>query len=176
MFRQILLYIILGSFLFFFIYAIVVSSRDIKIENKKVSFVIFNSRTYDLKNGIYTFFYLDKKYEIMDIYYNTWVFGDKFKLEYNFKKPDENKILFEEPVFLDSEPTVKTTGTISKIVTFGNDWIIFNYKVGNQIYERVQIIPEDYTKKHNIKLGDKFVVVFWLKNFQRAIIYLSSPK
>ncbi len=104
--------------------------------------------------------------------------GEKYLIEYDSLYPDKRKLYREKPVFLQDEKTKFTVGTI--VDCHKKDELIgFKYKVNSieKEFEKVQILGLGNPVKKYPQLvnGAKFVVEYWERNPQRAIIYINRP-
>lgn len=99
------------------------------------------------------------------------VVGDKFKLEYDSLNSEDAKILFEEPLFLPSEKTDDTEGTLREV---HKTYCLYSY-YHNREFKKIQYYKEGTVEKYNLKKGDTFEVDFVIGFPTRAIIYFNKP-
>ena len=127
----------------------------------------------------------DKKYE-SPVGFNVYglVIGDKFIVKYLHENPSEFIVLSWKPVFAEPEKDeiIETSGEIARTYRFKywgdepHSGITFNYYVEGVKFKREQHLPPNYKSIYpNLSKGQKFKVLYWKKNPQRAIIYLNEP-
>jgi hypothetical protein len=101
--------------------------------------------------------------------------GDKYEALYDSSNCRHVKILFERPVFSDTEIVGVTTGEIYEVAPFFLDlYVKFKYSVGERMYERLQYLEDK--KYPEVKKGAKFPVKYWVENPKRSIIYIEKNK
>jgi len=114
------------------------------------------------------------------------ILGEKFLVVYEKEDPNKNIVLEHAPVFLKHEKYQESIGAVirifnpvfnnSKNIFKTNYYIDFKYQVNGKIYKRTQGLPNNYEKKYGkIEAGQKYIVRYWIKNPNRAIIYLDQP-
>lgn len=103
----------------------------------------------------------------------TMVEGEKFKVIYDSIDPHINKLLLEEPVFLNGEKTAETTGIIDDI---SNKACSYYYFVGMDKIKKVQYYYRGTDEKYpGLKKGARFQVDYDPNYPKRAIIYFDRP-
>ncbi len=122
-----------------------------------------------------------KKYQAFDgTRFYGMVIGDKFKILYDPLNPEKFKTKSWEPVFLEDEETIEVTGEITKVndhTWWSKGKILFTYQVDGKFFKRGQHLAPNYKEYYpNLKEGNKYLVRYWVKNPQRAIIYLDKPQ
>ncbi len=110
--------------------------------------------------------------------YRGMVLGDRFNILYDPSNPESFKIIRWEPVFVEEEETVQSTGKLIKVTKeswmfFGS--VIFTYQVGKKIYNRKQFLNPNLKNYEVMEIGNKYVIRYWIHDPQRAIIYLDKP-
>ena len=88
------------------------------------------------------------------------------------------------PVFTEDETYFETTARILEIYeldffsgTESYPEVEFTYFVGNNKFDRLQLLPRDYKKKYpNLKIGQEYNVKVWNKDSRRAILELNKIK
>jgi len=111
------------------------------------------------------------------------VLGDKYLIKYNPDNPKQIKEYAWNVGFLKTEKTVEAVGIINSIssanLIFGRAkdmQIVFTYTVNDKEYQRSQDLQPDYKEKYpNLSEGQKYKVLYWDKNPQRAVLYLDKP-
>jgi hypothetical protein len=111
------------------------------------------------------------------------VIGDKYLIKYNPDNPKQIKEYTWNVGFLKTEKTVGTFGIINGIsstnLIFERDkdmQIVFTYTVNGKEYQRSQDLQPDYKEKFpNLLVGQRYKVLYWDKNPQRAVLYLDKP-
>src|SRR5690625_1071704 len=131
------------------------------------------------------FYWVDgKKYEVNGHFNpNGKTIGDKYLIKYNPDNPEQIKEYTWNVGFLTTEKTEETVGVIgsidSKYIDFGRTkviWIGFTYVVNGEKHKRTQHLQPDYKEKYpNLSEGQKYKVLYWDKNPQRAVLYLDKP-
>src|SRR5690625_985294 len=131
------------------------------------------------------FYWVDgKRYEVNSYFdANGKAIGDKYLIKYNPDNPKQIKEYTWNVGFLTTEKTEESVGVIenidSKRIDFGRtrvSWISFDYTVNGKIYQRTQDLQPDYKEKYpNLSEGQKYKVLYWAKNPQRAVLYLDKP-
>ena len=125
-----------------------------------------------------------KRYEVNSYFdANGKAIGDKYLIKYNPDNPEQIKEYTWNVGFLTTEKTEEAVGVIenidSKHIDFGRSkvsWISFNYTVNRKTYQRTQDLQPDYKEKYpNLLAGQKYKVLYWDKNPQRAVLYLDKP-
>lgn len=110
------------------------------------------------------------------------VIGDKYLIKYNPDNPKQIKEYTWNVGFLKTEKTVETVGIINSIsstnLIFERDkdmQIVFTYTVNGKEYQRSQDLQPDYKEKFpNLSKGQKYKVLYWVENPQRAVLYLDN--
>lgn len=108
--------------------------------------------------------------------YKSQIVGDKYIIYYN-DVTDRTRIMYHQPIFLDTENTKSTKGKIvSAHPWYSSNYVKFEYKVNGTKYLRLQRISEDFESKYpNVKKGQKYLVKYWMKNPQRSIMNFDEP-
>ena len=138
-------------------------------------------------NAIVKFIINGKEYEkwIGSSKYESNVIGEKYMVVYESKKPEQNIVLTYQPIFNKEEVTKETKGMITRLFRFSwnkneyipNYGIEFEYEANGEKFTKSQSLLKDFKKKYpNLKEGNTYLVRYWVKNPQRAIIYLNQPK
>jgi hypothetical protein len=128
------------------------------------------------------FYWVDgKRYEVNGSFgVNGKVIGDKYLIKYN---PEQIKEYTWYVSFLTTEKTVEAVGIINSISSANlifertmDMQIVFTYTVNDKEYQRSQDLQPDYKEKRpNLSAGQKYKVLYWDKNPQRAVLYLDKP-
>lgn len=131
------------------------------------------------------FYWVDgKRYEVNGSFNaNGKVIGDKYLIKYNTDNPKQIKEYTWNVGFLTTENTEETVGIVEGIwsmnILFNRDedmGITFFYTVNGKKYERTQRLQPDYKEKFpNLSKEQKYKVLYWDKNPQRAVLYLDKP-
>ncbi|MCH4554132.1 hypothetical protein [Aestuariibaculum lutulentum] len=125
-------------------------------------------------SAVATYIVNDKEYSVS--IEESYVYEEKFQLEYNRDNPSENKIYRELPVFQEGELVNYTVG---KLVSY-NSWffrnMVYKFWIEDRFYVEGQYQEEDSNTKYtNVEEGQLFVVEYWLDNPKRSIIHLDKP-
>lgn len=105
--------------------------------------------------------------------------GETFVISYNPENPEQFKVQGHKPVFLPGEETIRTIGTIIKVVTFGVKipCVMFEYTVldnGKRI-KREQILMVNFEELFpDLKPGNVYEMEYWVNDPGRAVIYLDK--
>jgi len=110
-----------------------------------------------------------------------WVpIHEKYLLKYDTlhpENPESAEVIRECPVFLPGEVTNYTYGTLKKIHK-SYELFDFEYTISGKKYERPQFLGIGNPVKNHPQLvnGAEFLVEYWTKNPERAILYIDKPK
>jgi hypothetical protein len=117
-----------------------------------------------------------KKYYILDYNtYTTYVLGDKFVLLYDSLKPSKYSLITKSPLFLQNENTRKVTGKVVEVSSVDCKFK-YSYELDSGVYNHTRYQQLDYKKKYSdVKVGNEYLVEYWVDNPLRAIIYPDQP-
>ena len=128
---------------------------------------------------VYEYSCNENKHTYRGIYNHTWIYGDKFKILVDKQDCENVKILVEEPVFIEGEESIESTGIITEEkqdAFLVKPYVVFQYIVNGTNYTRLQYLPNDAKETiDNVVDIKKCKIRYWKENPQRAIIYLSNP-
>lgn len=160
------------------IWAIVYSFSEPAISDGYSTYAVikeFKSKPGSGRNSVFEYNVDGKTYDFWGYYNNTLIIGDKFIIECDDKKPEKSKIYIDKPLFLGNEKTIKTTGKITRVKNYSKKAVYFEYVANGGLYTRIQCLPDNYKKLYSdITEGGEYLVEYWSKNPQRAIIYLDK--
>jgi hypothetical protein len=108
------------------------------------------------------------------------IIHEKFLLKYDTLypvDPEHCKFMLEHPVFIPGEVTGYTYGTLKKL-SGRHQGFEFTYTVLGKEYEKTQELAlVDMVRNHpQMVNGAEFLVEYWVKNPDRAILYMDKPK
>lgn len=106
--------------------------------------------------------------------------GEKYLLKYDKLHPENQEdanIVTEHPVFLPSEVTNYTYGTLIK-VSERQSVLKYKYTILGKEYETEQYLADGDAVRNHPQLvnGAEFLVEYWVKNPERVILYMDKPK
>jgi len=104
--------------------------------------------------------------------------GEKFEILYDSTDCTNQELLQYKPVFVDGEQTIRITGSV-RTLDLTDKTVRFKYEVEKdgvkRGYEKDQRLPKDFQKQYpGLEIGKQYEVEYWIKNPQRAIIYLDK--
>ncbi len=157
-------------------------SCTVTIPRQKETYAVI-IKPYHISNVMETdFAYYVKghEYTVDGNYRSYYVKGEKYKLLYDSLNPYKCDVVQNTPLFLPSEKTKKTIG---KVTCLGKYFCEYEYNdelsdnTGADFYfKRSQDLPYDYKIKYpNLKLGQEYLVEYWVNDYRRSIIYLDKP-
>ena len=130
--------------------------------------------------ALYVYYIRHERYEYKAPLIYGLVVGDKCLLEYDSLYLNKKHLMRENPIFLANEKTKFTTGTLIRVHK-NYELINYIYKIHTANkdveYERVQDLGLGNPIKNHPQLvnGATFLVEYWEKNPQRAILYIDKP-
>ena len=148
-------------------------------ERKKVTVATIEDFVHGMHASSYVscVFYINRqRYEYRAYPTFGMTYGEKYLIEYDSLYTDKQILYREKPVFLPDEKTKFTIGTLVRVHK-NYELIGFNYKVNSieKEFEKVQILDRQVKNYPQLVNGAKFVVEYWERNPQRAIIYIDRP-
>jgi hypothetical protein len=165
----------LGGFFYSLIYTSFSEPENIKNACKSVASLYKKSKAAKGYNAIYIYNVSGIKYEYSTTYEDINYIGQNYNIIYDKTNPTNARLIFEEPMFMKDEVTVKTTATVIKLQTeiFSKKAIlvVFNYMVGSIKYNTYQYSDWD---KYNVKVGDKCELEYLEDNPAICIIHLDK--
>ena len=125
-------------------------------------------------SAVATYVVDDKKFSVS--IEESYVYGEKFQLEYNQDNPSESKIYRDLPVFQKDESTNYTIGRLISYDSWFFRDMVYKFWIENRFYGKCQYQENDSSSRYpNVKEGQLFVVEYWLENPKRSIIHLDKP-
>lgn len=171
---------------YFAITDIFFDSENINVDdsNWKETYATLYRYGYGRGSVSMVYYWVDgKRYEVNSYFdANGKAIGDKYLIKYNPDNPKQIKEYIWYVSFLTTEKTEETVGMVediwSKNIEFGRvkrNGISFVYTVNGKKYERTQYLQPDYKEKYpNLSKGQKYKVLYWVENPQRAVLYLDN--